>query len=186
MKKLFTIVSILSLTIVSFYYTNEVVNYGTKMVSLIKENEMERHIIIDVNNYKLENLYNLIKEKDLKLSFSIDDKTLKDNKKLIEQMILEGYDFYYKGSSKKSLEKYKKALNYLGVKPKCILTDKNKDICNDNILSITPYYIKSYPLITIKKIIPEEKYIVIIDTKSNLTELNIIASFLVNKGYLMV
>lgn len=158
---------------------------------IIRGNEIKNSVslIINVkNNKNIENIVKISETKNIKLSLMIDYNYLKNNKEYIKELINNGYDILYKGSSEEDLKQFIKELNTISTSLEifCVCESDNnlKNYCyKNNINTIkTDKVITSSYLSNIKNNVAKGDFIILDESVILKNEIGVVINYIRSRG----
>lgn len=158
---------------------------------IIKGNEYKNSVslllLVNDGSY-LEDIIEICKKKNIKLSLVVNGSTLETNKDFFENMYKNGFDILYNGTDEVDLEKYKfimKKIDKRAIKY-CVFSKKNDllKLCKDNkINSVKSNIIIEKDLfMNIKNYIEKGNFIIIKENEETVKELGASINFIKAKG----
>lgn len=149
---------------------------------IIKGNPSKSSIslIVDVKLFEyIEYFKNIAKEKNIKISYLVDDNVLNQNKNELLELYEDNNDILYKGNN---IKEFKKIFN----NTYCVYSESINmlDICSsEKINTIKPekYYSKDL-LLNLKKSVEKGDLIVIEENKRNMVEFSSVINYINSKG----
>lgn len=153
----------------------------------VYKNSVSLLLLVNDGSY-LENIVNICKNKDIKISLVVNGSTLETHKTFFEEIYESGFDILYNGTDEVDLEKYNSIMKKIDKKASkyCVYSEKNDllDLCKDNkINSIKSNIIIEKDLfMNIKNYAEKGNFIILKENEETVKELGASINFIKAKG----